>query len=110
MGKASPADLFLGGRGLAGTCATGNRTPDNGGGPEALLPARQRGLSLGDHAGDAKETWTRGLEAQCEGGDETDSGAIDKPNMECGPKATAGIDRVTEGGGAGMVAGAEDWN
>ena len=64
----------------------------NGGVAEALLPAHQGGLPHGDHGSDAEYAGTRGLEAHREGGDETDSGAVDEQDMECGPKATAGID------------------
>jgi hypothetical protein len=43
-----------------------------------------------------------------EGGDETDSGAVDEPDMECGSKAAAGIDRGVVGRGPGMARQAED--
>ncbi len=95
------------GRSPTGTGATGHGTPDNGGGAEALLPTGAGGLSHGEHASDAKDAGTQGLNAHREGGDETDSGAIDKTDSECGPITAAGFERVAVGRGGEGTPGPE---
>ena len=99
--------IGLGRWGAIGIGATGDGTPDNGGGAEALLPSGPGRLSSGVGASDAEDvgTWCDQIhEAADEGTSPRDDGA----DMECGPKATAGIDRSAVGRGLGWHAGAEN--
>jgi len=81
-----------------GTGLTGDGPPDNGGSAEALLPARPGRLSSGAGAIDAENAGTRCVKIH-EGADEGTPPRDDSADLECGPKATAGIDRGAVGRG-----------